>query len=62
MDPKQLPNTKASWHLICEIFIHTMWRRVWICWEVEVRAGHHCAQPLMTTLGVESTVRASMSL
>ncbi|WPC20359.1 SufS family cysteine desulfurase [Pediococcus inopinatus] len=28
---------------------------------VEVRAGHHCAQPLMTTLGVESTVRASMS-
>lgn len=28
---------------------------------VEVRAGHHCAQPLMTTLGVESTVRASLS-
>ncbi|GAB5051903.1 cysteine desulfurase [Pediococcus ethanolidurans] len=28
---------------------------------VEVRAGHHCAQPLMTTLGVEATVRASLS-
>ncbi|GEL16030.1 aminotransferase class V-fold PLP-dependent enzyme [Pediococcus cellicola] len=28
---------------------------------VEVRAGHHCAQPLMAALGVESTVRASLS-
>lgn len=26
---------------------------------IEVRAGHHCAQPLMDTLGVESTLRAS---
>ena len=26
-----------------------------------VRAGHHCAQPLMHRLGVESTVRASLS-
>ena len=26
---------------------------------VAVRAGHHCAQPLMTTLGVASTARAS---
>ncbi|MHA8263819.1 aminotransferase class V-fold PLP-dependent enzyme [Lactobacillaceae bacterium Melli_B3] len=26
---------------------------------IEVRAGHHCAQPLMEYLGVESTVRAS---
>ncbi|UQS87490.1 cysteine desulfurase [Nicoliella spurrieriana] len=26
---------------------------------IEVRAGHHCAQPLMDVLGVESTVRAS---
>ncbi|WP_429971631.1 aminotransferase class V-fold PLP-dependent enzyme [Fructilactobacillus sp. Tb1] len=26
---------------------------------IEVRAGHHCAQPLMQYLGVESTVRAS---
>jgi cysteine desulfurase/selenocysteine lyase len=24
-----------------------------------VRAGHHCAQPLMRGLGVQSTVRAS---
>ena len=28
---------------------------------IEVRAGHHCAQPLMHRLGVESTVRASLS-
>ncbi|WP_191451658.1 aminotransferase class V-fold PLP-dependent enzyme, partial [Lactobacillus gallinarum] len=28
---------------------------------IEVRAGHHCAQPLMRRLGVESTVRASLS-
>lgn len=27
---------------------------------IEVRAGHHCAQPLMHELGVESTVRASL--
>lgn len=26
---------------------------------VEVRAGHHCAEPLMEDLGMESTVRAS---
>ena len=26
---------------------------------VAVRAGHHCAQPLMTTLGIASTARAS---
>ncbi len=29
---------------------------------IAVRAGHHCAQPLMTALGVRSTVRASASL
>ena len=29
---------------------------------IEVRAGHHCAQPLMETLGVESTVRASFAI
>lgn len=29
---------------------------------IEVRAGHHCAQPLMETLGVESTVRASLAI
>lgn len=26
---------------------------------VAVRAGHHCAQPLLTHLGIPSTVRAS---
>ncbi len=29
---------------------------------VAVRAGHHCAQPLMEVLGVPATVRASFSL
>lgn len=29
---------------------------------VEVRAGHHCAQPLMESLKTESTVRASFSI
>lgn len=29
---------------------------------VAVRVGHHCAQPLMARMGVESTVRASMAL
>lgn len=29
---------------------------------VEVRTGHHCAQPLMHALGVEGTVRASFAL
>ena len=29
---------------------------------VAVRAGHHCAQPLMTVLGIQSTVRASFSV
>ncbi|MGO3576473.1 MAG: aminotransferase class V-fold PLP-dependent enzyme [Lactobacillus helveticus] len=29
---------------------------------IEVRAGHHCAQPLMKTLGVESTVRVSVAI
>lgn len=28
---------------------------------VAVRAGHHCAQPLMRTLGVEATARASFA-
>jgi cysteine desulfurase / selenocysteine lyase len=27
-----------------------------------VRAGHHCAQPLMAALGVQSTARASFWL
>lgn len=29
---------------------------------IEVRAGHHCAQPLMTSLQIESTVRVSFSV
>lgn len=29
---------------------------------IEVRAGHHCAQPLMASLSTESTVRASLSI
>lgn len=28
---------------------------------IAIRTGHHCAQPLMRTLGVESTARASLS-
>lgn len=29
---------------------------------VEVRTGHHCAQPLMETFGIEGTVRASFAV
>ena len=29
--------------------------------EVAVRAGHHCAQPLLTHLGVRSSARASLA-
>lgn len=29
---------------------------------IAVRTGHHCAQPLMRTLGIEGTVRASFAL
>ncbi len=29
---------------------------------IAVRTGHHCAQPLMTSLGIEGTVRASFGL
>jgi len=28
---------------------------------IAVRAGHHCAQPLMKRLGVSATTRASLS-
>ena len=31
-------------------------------YNVAVRAGTHCAEPLMTRLGVTSTVRASIAL
>ncbi|WP_300537621.1 aminotransferase class V-fold PLP-dependent enzyme, partial [Sphingosinicella sp.] len=29
---------------------------------VAIRAGHHCAQPLMDTLGVPATARASFGV
>ena len=29
---------------------------------IAVRTGHHCAEPLMRTLGIEGTVRASFAL
>ena len=29
---------------------------------IAVRAGHHCAQPILRRFGVESTVRASLAL
>jgi cysteine desulfurase/selenocysteine lyase len=29
---------------------------------IAVRAGHHCAQPILRRMGVESTVRASLAL
>ncbi|MDE5554580.1 MAG: aminotransferase class V-fold PLP-dependent enzyme, partial [Muribaculaceae bacterium] len=28
---------------------------------IAVRTGHHCAQPLMESLGIEGTVRASFA-
>ena len=28
---------------------------------IAIRTGHHCAEPLMKTLGVESTARASLT-
>lgn len=32
------------------------------CLGIAVRTGHHCAQPLMTRLGISGTVRASFAL
>jgi len=29
---------------------------------IAVRAGHHCAQPILRRFGVESTVRATLGL
>ncbi len=29
---------------------------------IAVRAGHHCAQPILRRFGLESTVRASLAL
>ena len=30
--------------------------------KVAIRAGHHCAQPLMAALGVDATARASFGV
>jgi cysteine desulfurase/selenocysteine lyase len=30
--------------------------------QVAIRAGHHCAQPLMDYLGIEATARASFGV
>jgi cysteine desulfurase / selenocysteine lyase len=30
--------------------------------QVAIRAGHHCAQPLMASLGVDATARASFGV
>ena len=35
--------------------------KFWSADGVAVRAGHHCAQPLLTHLGYSSTVRASFA-
>ena len=37
----------------------TTWRRCWTRTACAIRAGHHCAQPLMRLLGVPATARAS---
>jgi cysteine desulfurase / selenocysteine lyase len=29
---------------------------------IAVRAGHHCAQPILRRFGVESTVRATLAM
>jgi cysteine desulfurase/selenocysteine lyase len=29
---------------------------------IAVRAGHHCAQPILRRMGLEATVRASLSM
>ena len=42
-------------------YITTTWECCSTRWGVAVRTGHHCAQPLMTTLGIEGTVRASFA-
>jgi cysteine desulfurase/selenocysteine lyase len=38
--------------------VATIFDQLGIC----VRAGHHCAQPLMKALGVQATVRASFAI
>ena len=40
----------------------TMSRRCWTAQGIAVRAGHHCAEPLMHRLGLDSTARASFGV
>ena len=43
--------------------IRTIWAPYWMKQNVRpIRAGHHCAQPLMERLGVTATARASFGL
>ena len=43
-------------------FTRTIWRQLLDQHEVAVRAGHHCAQPLMDKLGLAATTRASFGV
>ncbi len=52
------PHGKGEGGLIHHLDIGTLLDRLGIA----VRTGHHCAQPLMTRLGVQGTVRASFAL
>ena len=38
------------------------WRRCWTGYGIAVRAGNHCAEPLMRRLGVDSSARASFGI
>lgn len=52
------PHGEGEGGLIHHLDIGTLLDRLGIA----VRTGHHCAQPLMTRLGVQGTVRASFAL
>ena len=52
------PHGGSEGDLIHHLDIGTLLDRLGIA----VRTGHHCAQPLMTRLGVQGTVRASFAL
>ena len=52
------PHGGSEGELIHHLDIGTLLDRLGIA----VRTGHHCAQPLMTRLGVQGTVRASFAL
>ena len=45
--------------LILMGFTLMMWRQLFDYEGVAVRAGHHCAQPLINHLGISSAARAS---